>query len=251
MIALSKINFRDLGGIAMRGGRKLKAHRLYRSEGPASFGGAQHAALSPLGIRVICDLRSASERAAAPHAWAHGAKLLEIDVVADLRHEDAQGWEALKAEPTAAAARRAMQLNYAGMPAAMKPHLGRLAQSILDRDMPLLVHCTAGKDRTGVLIALLLSALGTDRAEIDADYLLSRGRRRSVERDRSVSEQFEAMIGFAPDRAVMDAIMTVDTAFLDAAFEAVIGEWGSVERYFADAGVEHDKIEAMREILAE
>ena len=251
MTAFSELNFRDLGGIRLADGRVLRSGKLYRSEGPASFGAADVAALGELGFRLICDLRSAGERVSAPHAWRHDARLLEIDINDDLRDAGAHGWEGLKVRPSADAARDAMRLNYARMPAALQPHLDGLANAIAGGDTPVMIHCTAGKDRTGVLVALLLAALGARREAIDADYLLSRGLRRSAERDRPISELFETMLGFPPHRAVMDVIMTVETGFLDGAFEAVASRWGSVDRYFTDAGVDAAQMEAMREILAE
>src|SRR3546814_9409940 len=69
--------------------------------------------------------------------------------------------------------RSAMLVNYRDMPRALLPHLHLLIEAIIAGEMPMLVHCTAGKDRTGVTIAVLLLALGVSREDVVRDYLRS------------------------------------------------------------------------------
>jgi protein-tyrosine phosphatase len=247
--ALSKLNFRDLGGIAAVDGRVLRERRLYRSEGPASFSPVHHAELAGLEIRLICDLRSAVEREAAPNDWSAGARLLNLEMTQDLRVATNGGWSALRDDPSEAGARRAMQANYAAMPAALQPHLAKLVAAILAGECPVLIHCTAGKDRTGVLVALLLAQLGAPMAAIEADYLRSDIFAKNLRLGNSIAHAFERSFGFVPSEATIDAMIGVDPDFLAAAFAAVTEGWGSVDAYFHAAGISAEQSEALRAVL--
>src|SRR3546814_20211813 len=91
----------------------------------------------------------------------------------DLRASGKEGWTALKNDPSEHGARSGMLGNYRDMPRGLLPHLHLLIVAIIAGEMPMLVHCTAGKDRTGVTIAVLLLALGVSREDVVRDYLRS------------------------------------------------------------------------------
>jgi protein-tyrosine phosphatase len=92
-----------------------------------------------------------------------------------------------------------------------------------DGDKPLLFHCAAGKDRTGVAAALLLTILGVPRDVVVEDYLLSNAH--YVPKALTISE--------FPDE-VRAAIVKVQPSFLNAALDTIDGRWGGVERYLED-----------------
>ena len=77
-------------------------------------------------------------------------------------------------QPTAATAEALMIEIYRRLPQQMAPVLGRIGDRLLGGGAPLLIHCTAGKDRTGFAVAMLLHALGVSQEEIERDYLASR-----------------------------------------------------------------------------
>jgi protein-tyrosine phosphatase len=235
-VALSRLNFRDLGGLPAAGG-VLRHHALFRSEGPASFLDDHHAELERLGIRLICDLRAPVEREAAPHRWPHAARTLHLDLTNDLRSEASEGWAALRNDPSEAGALRAMTLNYAAMPAALHPQLAPLADALLAGGLPVLIHCTAGKDRTGVLIALLLILLGVPREAVVADYLRSDIFAANLRLGGSIADAFVKTFGFTPSQATINAMIGVNPAFLEAAFAAIDQHWGSLADYFRSAGL--------------
>jgi protein-tyrosine phosphatase len=236
-VALSQLNFRDLGGLPTRDGRRLRPGMLYRSEGPASFAAEHQHELQALGIRLICDLRAEVERRAAPHDDGMTARRLHLDLANDLRSETNEGWSALRNDPSEAGARAAMQLNYAAMPAALLPHLRGFVDAIIAGETPVLMHCTAGKDRTGVLVALLLTVLGVPEDVVVADYLRSDVFAKNLRLGGSIAHAFEQTFGFTPSEATINAMIGVDPGFLAAALHAVTVRHGSVERYFASAGI--------------
>lgn len=247
--ALSKLNFRDIGGLPTSDGGVVRPGIIYRSEGPASFEPVHREELAALNFRLVCDLRSEGERDKDPNDWAAAARLLNLDVTADLRVKTNNGWELLKHDQSPAAMTRALTENYASIPAALLPHLAHLVESIVDGETPLLVHCTAGKDRTGVMIALLLRAVGVPENIVAADYERSDVFGKNLKLRGGIEEQFNEAFGFVPTQAVIDAMIGVDVGLLDAAFAAMVTEFGSLEGYFATAGVDAALLGRFRETL--
>jgi protein-tyrosine phosphatase len=94
---------------------------------------------------------------------------------------------------------------------------------MLENRAPLVIHCTAGKDRTGFACALILHALGAPDEVIAEDYLLTN---RYYRRDLNATTDL-------PDD-VRIVLASVEASFLAAAFEAVAAEYGNLENYFGD-----------------
>jgi len=237
--ALSRLNFRDLGGLPTVDGGRVRHGVLIRCEGPGSFDELHHAELAALGIRSVADLRSEGERAAAPHRWTgDGCQVLELDMNTDLRARRAEQWEALRTDPTADCALAAMLENYRLMPSAFLPHLPVLVDTLLAGEAPMLVHCTAGKDRTGVVVALLLEYVNVGRDAIMADYLQSEIFGQNILASGRVEERLSKSFGFVPTSEMARVLTGVQPDFLDVALEAVVAGWGGVAGYFAAAGVD-------------
>jgi protein-tyrosine phosphatase len=112
---------------------------------------------------------------------------------------------------------------------------------LLEQPTPQVFHCTAGKDRTGFAAALLLSALGVDRATIEHDYLLTN---QLYKRDARLEGQGHAH--------VMKVLWQVQPEFLDAAFEAVDGQHGGMTDYLHGAiGLSTQELAELRKLLLE
>jgi protein-tyrosine phosphatase len=251
-LALSKLNFRDLGGLPTLDGKVIRSGVLFRSEGPASFFDEHRAELGALGVRSVCDLRSGSERTAAPNDWCGpGCRVLHLDMNTDLRAAGAEEWESLRRDPSAANARRVMINNYCLMPAALSPHLAKIVAALLASEVPMVVHCTAGKDRTGVAIALLLTLLRVGREDILSDYTKSDVFGRNLRMAGSVNEAFHASFGFVPSEAAISMLIGTDRGFLLAALATVGREWGSIDAYFEASGVSADRREQLRAMVLE
>jgi protein-tyrosine phosphatase len=251
-LALSKLNFRDLGGLPTLDGRVIRSGVLFRSEGPASFFDEHRAELGALGVRSVCDLRSASERHAAPNDWCGpGCRVLHLDMNTDLRAAGAEDWESLRRDPSSANARRVMMRNYCLMPAALSPHLVKIVVALLAGEIPMIMHCTAGKDRTGVAVAMLLTLLGVAREDILSDYAKSDVFGRNLRIAGSVNEAFRTSFGFVPSDEVIAMLIGTDSEFLLAALATVELDWGSMAGYFEASGVDADRQEQLRATLLE
>lgn len=231
-VALSKLNFRDLGGLRTLDGRLVRSGVIYRSEGPASFFAEHRRELGALGVRSVCDLRSAGERAAAPNDWCGSdCRVLHFDMNTDVRVSAAQS-DSLRPDSTMNDAHRLMRRNYVLMPAALSPHLSSMVDALLANGVPMIVHCTAGKDRTGVAIALLLSLLGVTREDIVTDYARSDVFGQNLRAAGMLDETHRKIFGFVPGDPVMAMMVKTHEEFLLAALTAVDSGWGSVPSYF-------------------
>ena len=252
MMQLGTLNFRDLGGLPAGNGRKLRHRMLLRGEGPKNLGDPHIRELRELGIRAIFDLRSDGEHDADPHGWQdRGCRVLNLDINHDLRAAETTEWDRLRNNPDPQAGWIVMRQNYAAMPGALLPHWRAMVNVLLDGGVPALVNCTAGKDRTGVAIALLLELLGVDRNAIVADYLRSSVFGDNMAIQGSIERGFLESFGFVPGCHVIDAMIGVDSDYLGAAQDVVNARWGGIDGYFAAGGVGHDEQQELRLRLTE
>lgn len=243
------LNFRDLGGLPASGG-VTRSGVLYRSEGPRNFAPAQLEALQDIGFRSIVDLRSAQERTKAPHAW-HGpeCRWLELDVNADLRVFGHDGRERLILGPEPEIAVSTMAETYREVVVALMRHWPIIAGALLDGDVPMLLNCTAGKDRTGVAIALLLELAGVPRDAIIEDYLRSVRFTENLVRSGELEAGLMASFGFMPSPGQIDALIGVRAEYLEAAWDQIENGWGEVSGYFAAAGLNMNEQRRIRAAL--
>ena len=224
-------NFRDLGGYAAADGRTVRWGLLYRSGGMAGLTAADYAHLDTLGLASLCDFRTPAEREAEPTVWAGTAKPDSwTHDVASLRGDLARMFDA-GAMPSAAAMRDAMLGLYADLPEAQAPGYAELFRRLVAGAVPLVFNCTAGKDRTGVAAALVLTALGVPRETVREDYLLTDAAA-DFGRMAPGRKALDALAQLPPD--VLAPLLSADPAYLDAAFAAIETRYGSIETYLAE-----------------
>jgi protein-tyrosine phosphatase len=248
-------NFRDFGGYATSDGRRVRWGRLFRSGAMHRLTAADRQRVAGLGIRTVVDLRRPDERRSQPNPdFGTG--------VTQLSWDDTQDVGLGKALPDPAAmtpelARRVMMRHYEGMPTRLSPHVQGLFRALVTvPDHPLILHCTAGKDRTGFTAALLLTTLGVPRDQIVADYLLTNQtvdlRARLVEDETGLGiPQGRSYMGQLP-AAALQAVLAADADYLAAALSAVERAHGSVNRYLRDAiGIDEDDLATLAQSLLE
>lgn len=202
------LNARDLGGIKVKDDgaeRRVKKGLLLRTGELARISPEDRAKLSALGVKTVVDFRSAAERDAAPDP-AVGAKNFHwpIDAGSLMRVPDLRRPETADSGVSAA---DEMHKLYRLLPDEAAWPYRRLFDLLADpANAPVIFHCTAGKDRTGLASALLLHALGAGREAVVADYLASNG------------QLAPKLGGILRGRDFLLPYMTVRESYLDAAF---------------------------------
>ncbi len=228
-------NFRDYGGYRATNGT-IQPSLLWRSGQHAGATPTDLSEVSKLGIATVIDLRGDSERANAPCLRAPdfaGTVLFAPGETAG--QELAPHEEAGRGVRDAAAAHAAMTALYANMP--FRPVLvGSLRlyfEGLATRDGSSLLHCLAGKDRTGLAVALLHDLLGVHADDVMADYLLTNtagnSERRIASAAASIRERYDPMMS---DDAIR-TLMGVDPVYLETAMGVIRDRHGDVAHYAA------------------
>lgn len=223
-------NFRDLGGLAGAGGREIATGRLFRSSNPSLSDDADRAALAAFGLDDVVDLRAEDEKT-------HDRPLdgrfhwVRLPIVpANVKEVMATSADESPHARMLDIYRR-LPLDHAD---AYRDLLSRAEQG---RGM--LVHCSAGKDRTGVATLLLLSALGVSRTQIMTDFL------RSNDAVDALMRQLLPMIreqGRDPES--VRHLLGVEAIYLEAAIASIEAAHGSVGRYLSERlGVDPGRIQ--------
>ncbi|AHE55492.1 tyrosine-protein phosphatase [Sphingomonas sanxanigenens] len=244
-------NFRDFGGYAVSGGGRIRRGRLYRSNRLSKLTAADLDRLATLDVTTIFDLRARREREADPTVWTDPASITHVFRPG---HKRRLVDMALDYPPTAAGAQALMHDFYAEMPTAMGETFGAIIRHVADGAAPCVIHCSAGKDRTGVAVALLLAALGVDRAEIAVDYAFT-----SAIPGRQAGDMARAVVRTGGDEEfrrryppeAIAAMMAADPGYIAAAFDAVARGHGTISAYLASIGVDDEVVARLRARLVE
>ena len=231
-------NLRDLGGYRATDGRAVRRGRVFRSAALAKLTDADLAVVSGLGLRTICDFRGIEESGRAPTVVKDVRIVplaIEPTVGAGLRDilatKEATG-EALHAVLARAYAAYALSSNaqYRGM-----------LDLVLEGDVPLLFHCSAGKDRTGFAAAMLLTALGVPWETVVEDFEATN---RFWRRDTVHSDDLPPL--------VRESLLRAEPALLTAAFDAARAQYGTIDTYLDEAlGLTAERRATLQELLLE
>jgi protein-tyrosine phosphatase len=233
------LNFRDLGGYPAADGRAVRWRRVFRSDALHLLTPGDVARIrDELGVRDVIDLRSSAElrsEGQGPLAE-HAVRFHHVPLFdAEVRSEDRE-----RAAQITLADRYVFLAELAG------ERIARVVRLLADADTPAVYHCAAGKDRTGVISALLLGLLGVPDEVIVADYVATR------ENLDAIVDRLRSLDGY---RAMLDALPP-DTMHAEPEtmleFLARLREThGSIEAYARQAGLPSDAVARLRERLLE
>ena len=244
-------NFRDLGGYKTEDGRTVKWGKLYRSGFLHDLTDADYDYIDDLNIKTVVDFRTTEERHSEPTQWRDAAtEFLSWDY-----SMDASGFfrdRFSKADLSVKDSAAAMAALYPAMLEEHKDRYSALFKRLLVNDAPLTFHCTAGKDRTGIAAALLLTALGVSRETVIADYamtetVLDYSKMIAASKD-SASDKHNpnAFLASLPQEVVWP-LMRSDPAYIRAAIAEMEEQHGSVLGYIeTELGVSNQDIQRLR-----
>jgi protein-tyrosine phosphatase len=231
------VNFRDLGGYRGAEGRTVRWRTLFRADGLSSLSERDRGVMRQLGVATVVDLRTSLE--------VDGGRFPVDEVPVAFHHLPLL--ETVPDPQSFALTPGLLASQYQEMARDASAQVATVLRLVASADThPVIIHCTAGKDRTGVLVAVLLSLLGVDDETIIEDYALSavamgRLRQKLIEKypdGRELIEKADAMFSAAPD----------NIAQLLASLRA---EYGTVEAYAAGAGAGPEVVEGLRRHLLE
>ncbi len=224
------VNFRDLGGLPTHDGRRVRRGRIFRSDVLFCLTPGDTIALRQLGSRTVIDLRSREEVRNYPESplIAAGLQHFNVPIVTDTH-----------------LVANTMVEDYLLLLRNVREGFRTLFEH-LARDMfPVVINCFAGKDRTGLASALILSALGVPENEIVADYALSeRHMVRHLNLHRA-SDDVPAHSGPLPSWLV------ATPATMEMTLNAISEEWGSIRGYLKAIGVSDDDLRRISRALVE
>jgi len=245
-------NFRDLGGYPTGDGRRVRWRRLFRSGTLSRLTPADQRVLAELQVRTICDLRSSRERLQEPSNWMPDrSRRLSWDY--ELEGDAVMGAFRVGA-PTPERVREAITEFYLSAPERFADRLGSILRLMATDAAPLIVHCTAGKDRTGFVAAILLRALGVAESEVLCDYALTD---RVVDYEElyrtGVFQQTGAwaFLSQLPSE-VRAPLLASEPAYLQAMLRRLDERYGSFARYLHERlGVDAAMLGTLRDLYLE
>ena len=238
------VNFRDVGGYRTADGRAVRWGQVYRAGSLADLTDADVAALASLGLRLVCDLRSPDELGRHADRLPPGAGYVHRPILGEVGR--------LRRVVTLYRKRHRLQELLEQIYHLMIDQNGPVIADVLrlaadPANRPLVIHCTAGKDRTGLTVALLLLALGVPEETVVADYTLSNhafdvlaGRMRP---------EMARLYSFGFSEAQLQPLLLAEARTLRGALAYIRRRYGSLDWYLQRAGLRDETLEALREEL--
>lgn len=234
------INLRDFGGYQTETGRKVKTGMLYRCGVMTDIAEHAYDDFAALDIGVICDLRSQEEADNQPTPkvapfdvrvhipiWPGSSTQFQTAMQESNRRPSAEDFMNFMNNVTREIARDHVE--------AYK----ELMSHLCDTDRGFLLHCSAGKDRTGFGAAIILTMLGVDHETVIHDYLVSNEATELAERmkDRMLSSMREQGLPERVDENILHIMSGVRAEYLIAAFDEIDNHYGGVQGYLEEVGI--------------
>lgn len=223
------VNFRDIGGYRAAGG-STKWKILYRSDALHRLTDDGINALSDMGIEKVIDLRDDGERTKFPNKLPSTAVLAPHPIFPDaLSHIDRK--------LTIQSLTELIFFEHSNT-------LTSAVKLLAETSTPVVVHCTAGKDRTGAVIAATLSAVGVDRDDILHDYEVSEKNLAGEWLENHLKQLHDLEMTVTPE--VLGLISSSPLAVMDRALKMIDHEYGSMTDYLIKNGLSSATIEALQ-----
>jgi protein-tyrosine phosphatase len=230
-------NFRDVGGYPADGGT-VRSGKLFRSDGLHSIGEDGKAKLRELGVKFIVDLRDDFEIEAAPD----DLDGLDVEVL-HLPVFEGSGASQATIGATIADLYAKIVLQHTDV-------VAKALREIADtRDAGVVVHCTAGKDRTGIVVALALLAVGVDRQTVVADYAQTEGNLQGAWLEKMLELVKSHGVEVTPDIRVIMGGSPPEA--LEGVLDLIDRERGGLHQYLLDAGLDELELAKLRSALVE
>jgi protein-tyrosine phosphatase len=248
-------NFRDIGGYRTADGHTIKSHVVYRSGELSGLTVSDRHVLSSLRIGYEIDLRTGKEREEAPSQWGENAPEVIAIPVGESRNSSPAASTAMDSAglKTAEEAQRYLQQATVRIATQGAADIGEVIRRLAQGAEPALIHCTAGKDRTGVTVAVLMTVLGAPRDAVEREYMRS---------SEAIEQQLERMkarertgtpsgfLSLQPE--VLRTLLSTKPDYVEAVFRAIDEQYGSFDAYTRSGlKLSASQIQALRAMLLE
>jgi protein-tyrosine phosphatase len=238
------VNFRDIGGYRTYDGRITRWGQVYRAGSMAALNDDEVAYLDRLGLRLSYDLRTLEEAERQPDRLPAAATLLHRPIVGNVSR--------LRRIVTLYRKRHHIQEVLEAVYIVMLDQNSQIFADIFHTaadpaNLPLVIHCTAGKDRTGLATALLLSALGVPEETVVADYTLS-NHAFDVLAGR-MQPEMRRLYSFGFGEVQLRPFLLAEARTMEAALTYIRQRYGSLDWYLQKAGVTDETLERVRDNL--
>lgn len=250
----SLVNLREIGGLPTQSGGAIKTGRLYRSADLSRLAAGDYALVQQLQLRLVCDLRSAQERQANPSrlplAWGVGTVWIPFDAqLQGMNRQQALHYFMGKTggEEYAHFVRQMYHAIAFEHTAQVKAVFDLIC---VEANLPVLIHCTAGKDRTGFLAALIQHLLGAPRQLVIEDYLLTN--RYYAPQAARYARRIRWMTLFRAKPERIRQIFAAQPEYLEQVLDEIDRRYGGVSGYLEQGcGVSAPQLQALQTMLVE
>jgi len=247
-------NLRDVGGYRTMDGRELKKGLLYRSDHLSKVTKRDIEKVAALGVKTVYDLRGEEERKSSPERL---PKIVSMEVVSlPVFYQGLDPYVTarrivISGDVEEGEFHHLMIEAYRAYALDFRSQWSSLLKGLAEPGtLPALIHCTYGKDRTGVAVAIILRSLGVPREKVMEGYLLSN------EFWESKTELYSCLANcascFRTPRSEVRALMEVRPEYLQGAFEAIDEHYGSFDNYLDQGlGIDKETLERLKTALLE
>jgi len=231
-------NFRDFGGYQTESGKTVKKGLLYRSGGLDQASENDLNDLDSLGIRTLIDLRTSQERSEAPDClpigWDGQVVHLPMKMLVTPKSSRlASLYSIMFGEARKLEFEEVARGTYRDYVIPYQDELSKILRMVMQVDnLPILIHCTAGKDRTGVACSILQRVLGVPDEIVMRDYLLSNEWLNEYNRAMLKRLRFLILLGFSNNRFL--PLLEARREYLEAAFSQIKDEYGDFWKYLQE-----------------
>ncbi len=230
-------NFRDVGGLETRDGHAMRSGILFRSDALSRLSEEDLERLRGLELKTIFDLRGSNERASKPDRIPHGSTIRVVHVPILHPDQDLTRWQFfwwLTTNSKKLDFRRFTTDLYRYIAFECTAQIHEIVTMIADeKNLPAVIHCTVGKDRTGYLAALVQLLAGVPREAVVDDYLATN--RLIGPRTARLVRFLRWMSLFRISEKRLESAMETRREDLDGILDEVLGRYGTVARYLSEA----------------
>lgn len=226
-------HFRDIGGYKSEDGRRVKWNTFFRADRLSSLTEEDITYFKSLGVKTILDLRSPAEVNGSPDPKIDGVRYINISGMPDLDKETKGDFDMLsifkQKEMNKFDSDKFLLNGYRNMVFNNKAYKELIDCMENEDRLPIVFHCSAGKDRTGFGAVLILLVLGVTEDKVLEDYLLTNFYRKPI--NDKIIESIKSKTTNPKYLEALKVMLEVKKEFLDAAFNRILERYGNLETY--------------------